>query len=67
MYMRIPPLRITIMLESNPSEIHNVSREIGRNTTRLDYYYTILYYNILYYDILYYTIMYYNMYYDILY
>ena len=30
MYMRIPPLRMNIMLESNPLKIHNVSTEIGR-------------------------------------
>ena len=31
MDMRIPPIRIKIMLELNSGRIHNVSRGIGRN------------------------------------
>ena len=33
MDMRIPPLKIKIMLESKPSEIQNLSTEIGRMAT----------------------------------
>ena len=34
MYMRIPPLEIEILLESN-SEIQNLSTEIGRNVVKV--------------------------------
>ena len=43
MDMKIPPLRIKIALESNPSESHNVSREIGRKVYIHVYMYIYIY------------------------